>query len=148
MLKQIVVIAFLLLVIGISAMFWMKEYSSAQLVGPINVKEEKGDFILHVRVDNMENGVEVLSSLEYSGKDSVTLNHRTPLTAVSFHVERNDFTGSPVSKQMDPGDIYHPQPPVTFTSLGKGTYRLYIHSQFFVKGKPINITTEKEIIME
>lgn len=137
-----------LLLVGSASVYWVKETTNAQLVETVKVSKQEDDFTLHIRVENHDEGFQILRSIQYDGDESVKIEHRTPLTAVSINQSGSDFTGSPVTKTLNPGDIYTPQEPLSYKSLGKGEYLLYVHSQFFVDGKQVNITCESEIVFQ
>ncbi|WP_226034546.1 hypothetical protein [Aquibacillus saliphilus] len=142
-----IIILILLIVLTISGtIYWLNETSSAKLIETYKIREQKDDFIVHIRVERNGDGFQILRSLQYIGSETITIDHRTPLTSVSINQENHDFTGSHVTKTLEPNYIYHPQEPESYSPLEKGSYNLYIHSQFFVDGEPFNVYSEQEIV--
>ncbi|SDJ76144.1 hypothetical protein [Sediminibacillus albus] len=148
MFKKTLLVAAIMAVIGAAAAYWLAETSSAKLAEPVKVNEQADDFIIHVQVEKKDKGFQVLRSLEYIGEEPVELLHRTPLISLDVNREMNDFTGSPVTKELDPGDVYHPQDPKLFKPLDKGTHTLYITCEFYLNGELKSIQTEKEMVFE
>ncbi len=99
-------------------------------------------------MENHENGLQVLRSLEYIGTETITLSHRTPLIGLSINHDNPKFTGSPVTKIMDPGDIYHPDDLQVFAFREPGSYTLFVHCQLEVNGEPINIRINRDFIFK
>ena len=81
--------------------------------GQSGIKYEKvfssrqDDFILHIRVEEMNKGIRILRSLQYVGKDTVEIKHQTPLISVSLQNRNHDYTGSTVKKTLKTGNIYY-----------------------------------------
>ncbi|WP_077622204.1 hypothetical protein [Sediminibacillus massiliensis] len=148
MTKRVLVMLLVFLLVGGGTVYMLAETTEAKLKEPVKVHKEQDDFILHVRAEEREKGFQVLRSLEYRGNSAITVEHRTPLISASVDREGHDFTGSPVQKELKPGNIYYPQGEKVFESPGKGSYTLYIKCQFFVDGELNEITAEREIIFE
>ncbi|MCT2534348.1 hypothetical protein NC661_09840 [Aquibacillus koreensis] len=146
--KKVIGITIGIILLGTIGFYWMVESTNAKLVEPIKIKEEFEEFIVHIRVENIDEGIKILRSLEYRGEEPVTIEHRTPLTSVDISKNNNDFTGSFVTKNLNAGDIYRPQEPKVYESPSKGKYTLHMHTQFFIDGEPINITSEEEVVFE
>lgn len=103
------------------------------------------DFILHAQVNDNEEGVEVLHSLQYTGNEKVKIQHQTPLVSVSFADHNHDFTGSYVIKTMEEGNIYYPQKDILSVPESEEC-NLYMKARFDVDGerKVINHTEKLE----
>lgn len=143
-----VLIAAVLVFSAIGIVYLFNRTPNTQLSESVEINQRKEDFILHIRVEEVEGGFQVLRSLQYTGTEKITIEHRTPLIAVAINKQANNFTGSPVVSDMDSGNIYHPQSPRIFPLLEKGTHKLYIHAEFLVDEELVNMTIEKEISFE
>ncbi|WP_186577645.1 hypothetical protein [Aquibacillus kalidii] len=149
MIKRISVLTLILIVFGMATVYFLNETTTAELKDTVKIREEQGDFIVHLRVEKVENkGYQILRSIEYQGKEPITIEHRTPLIAVSVNRSNAHFTGSPVTKTLNPGDIYHPQEPKNDEPLDRGEHMLYIHTQFVTDGETVDIKTNKPIVFE
>ncbi len=137
-----------ILSIGLAIVYILQERTNAKLSEPVIMNTEHGDFILHLRVENTEEGFQVLRSLEYTGSDPVMIEHRTPLIAVSIDHTRHAYTGSPVRRVLEPGDIYLSEQPLIFTFRDKGKYVLYAQCQFRMNEEEMNIKLEKDLQFE
>ncbi|WP_053219854.1 hypothetical protein [Virgibacillus senegalensis] len=144
--KKILVICAALVVFGAVAVYWFVETSSAKLAEPVQVSKESEDFIMHVQVEKTDEGFQVLRSLEYTGNEPVVLSHRTPLISLHVNHDTKNFTGSPVTKELNPGDVYHPQEAKIYNPLKKGKHTLFMDCEFFIDGERKNIKAEKEMI--
>lgn len=132
----------------ISLFFIINEYGKTTLTRPFSVSEKFEDFIIHIRLEPLDEGFQVLRAIEYTGEESVEIRHRSPLIQVTVNVDNATFTGSPVKKRMEPGYQYHPQKPLTFDSLVRGEHTLYVHAQFFLGEERIDVKTKKSIHFE
>ncbi|MDL4842176.1 hypothetical protein [Aquibacillus rhizosphaerae] len=150
MIKRLLIMVIVVTVLSIVGVYWMKGSTNAELVGTVKVSEQQDNFIVHIRVENSDEGIKIFRSLEYIGQEIVVIDHRTPLTSVNINKQNNDFTGSPVTKTLDPGDIYRPQEAIAIPdgTLDKGKSTMYVHTQFFIDGEAINIKSEKELTFE
>lgn len=138
--------SFILILLGSGTVIWLRASSTTALAEPVVIHKQEGDFILHMRMENGSEGLRILHSLEYVGQEPVTLKHRTPLTYISFGVNKSNFTGSPISKTIQPGDIYRTTPTrKIFHPLENGSNALYVHTQFYANNEVINIEIEKNI---
>jgi hypothetical protein len=99
------------------------------------IAKESDNFILHVQVNDNEEGVEVLHSIQYTGKGQVEIRHQSPLVSVSLLDHNHDFTGSYVMKAMEEGNIYHPQKAAILSVPHKDECNLYIKARFEVDGE-------------
>ncbi|WP_163536651.1 hypothetical protein [Gracilibacillus sp. YIM 98692] len=140
----------LVLILGVTWLFgfFIKESMTTSLVETVKIKEQYEDFIVHVRIEETTEGFQVLRSLEYIGEEEVEIKHRTPLTQVTFTKDNGTFTGSHVQNTLKPGYSYHPQQPLHMSPLNKGRHTVYIHSQFMVDGKEVNIKGQGTIVFE
>lgn len=149
MLKRLLIMGLILLSLGALTVYLLEQTSTTTLAETVSVDKEQDAFILHLRIENNDDGFRILHSLEYVGEEEVSIEHRTPLTYISFNNNRSNFTGSPVSKTLQAGDIYRPE--VTskiYEPLEAGTHTVYIHCQFSKDNQPINIKIEKEIYFQ
>ncbi|UFU00851.1 hypothetical protein KO561_07940 [Radiobacillus kanasensis] len=140
--KRIIIIS--IIVVGLITFIGISQITNAKLVEPVKVSKQVEDFVLHVRIEQNEKGFQVLRALEYKGEAEVEILHRTPLISISIDRNDHDFTGSPVSRKMDPGDKYA-RDPKYFEPLEEGTHTIFIHGQFYVNDELINIEEKREI---
>ncbi|CQR47856.1 hypothetical protein BN1058_02187 [Paraliobacillus sp. PM-2] len=146
MIKRLTIMSFIVLLLGTATVIWLRASSTTTLAEPVVIDQQKGDFILHMRIENNAEGIRVLHSLEYTGEKPITIKHRTPLTYLSFGAEKSNFTGSPISKTIQSGDIYRTTPMrKVFKPLENGSNKLYIHCQFMADDNLVNIRIEKDI---
>ncbi len=110
-----------------------------------NVTYHQGDFSIHLRVENIHNGIKVYRALEYNGDRPVMVKHRTPLVSISLDEKNHDFTGSNVSKMLEPGDSYRPQGTKQFRIPGRGQYKIHFLARFQV-GEEEVVREESEIL--
>lgn len=103
-----------------------------------NAEKVVDDFVLHIKVERAENGIEVHQSLQYIGENKVEIFHQTPLISVSIGNKSHDYTGSLVHKQMREGSIYH-QETVKVPVEEKGVNQLYLEAKFLVGEKLVTI---------
>ncbi|WP_058306952.1 hypothetical protein [Gracilibacillus massiliensis] len=143
--KKITIVIALIACIGAISLFVFKDIQKTSLDKTVKIEEQYEDFIVHIRIEKTEEGFQVLRSIEYIGQEAIMLRHRTPLTQVTINADNAVFTGSPISKQMEPGLQYHPQEPLKFQALDKGVHKVYVHTQFFIEEQRIDIRTESEI---
>ncbi|WP_112180691.1 MULTISPECIES: hypothetical protein [Paraliobacillus] len=146
MIKRLVIMAIILLAFGSTTVIWLDSTKTTTLAETVSIDQKENDFILHMRIENSDEGFRILHSLEYVGAEQVTIEHRTPLTSISINTDTSDFTGSPVSKILEPGDIYRPhKSAIIEESLEEGTHKVYMNCQFYYKEEQINIKIEKDI---
>ena len=147
MIKRFLVMSLVVASLSVAIVYWLEGITTTTLAETLSVKENKDAFILHMRIENNDKGFRVLHSLEHTGDEQVTIEHRTPLTSISIDARQSDFTGSTTSKTLQPGDIYRPDnTPAVYDSLKAGSHDIYIHCQFLIDGEPVNIELEKEIV--
>ncbi|SFM01454.1 hypothetical protein SAMN04487943_106193 [Gracilibacillus orientalis] len=143
--KKYTIVIAIIACIGTVLLFVIKDLQKASLVETVKVEEQYEDFIVHIRIEETNNGFQVLRSIQYIGEEVITIQHRTPLTQITINADNATFTGSPISKQMKPGYQYHPQQPLNFSALEKGDHKLFVHTQFFIDEESVNIKTEETI---
>lgn len=119
-----------------------------QLVENIKLEESSGDFIVHINIEKTKEGFRILRSLEYTGDKKIEIRHRSPLIEVMIGKKNPEFTGSPVTIQLNPGAHYHPEEPLTFHQLDKGSYDIFVHAQFETNEETIDILTKGIIEMQ
>lgn len=112
-----------------------------------SASKQVDDFILHLRVEEVEEGIQVLQSLQYVGEEEIIIEHQTPLVSVSLLHNNHDFIGNSVSKVLNKGNIY-PQQAVIFPSPEKGECNLYVKARFVVEGEPIIIKHVKKLLFK
>ncbi|GAA0440493.1 hypothetical protein GCM10008983_16870 [Lentibacillus halophilus] len=120
----------------------------AELVSDKTKEIHKGNFILHIRVEDVENGFQVLRSIQYMGDKPITLKHQTPLISVSFQNRNHDYTGSTISKTVHKGGSYHPQGPKIFKAPTEGEHALYSQSTFTAGGETITINHKDNLLFK
>src|SRR5690625_7311503 len=88
MLKKIsVFFIFLIIIILLGFTYSIFTKSYVTLTENKTISKSLDDFILHVRVNDNKDGVEVMHSIQYTGEDSVEIQHQTPLVSVSMRSE-------------------------------------------------------------
>lgn len=107
---------------------------------------QQEDFILHIRVENVDEGFQVFRALQYVGEGSVEIEHHTPLISVSFKNKNHDYTGSTVTKSLNTGISYHPQSAKRFKRPSEGTYTLFCEASFTVNDQHITIDHQQELV--
>ncbi len=138
----------IVVLLGAATVVWLRSSTATTLAEPVIINQQEGNFILHMRIENNSEGFRVLHSLEYVGEHPITITHRTPLTFLSYGVKKSDFTGSPISKELYPGDIYRTNTTSkVYGSITKGDQKVYIHCQFETENDTINIRIDKDIIL-
>ncbi|MEC5425137.1 hypothetical protein QGM71_16750 [Virgibacillus sp. C22-A2] len=140
---------FLILFICLSSVLYLKYGSAnAKLSENVSSMKQVGDFILHMRVDEKDKGIEVMRSIQYVGEEPVKIVHQSPLVSISIGNNKHDFTGSTVMKVLRKGDIYHPQSTVSFSISEKGECKLYVHARLDVNGERLSIEHEENLLFE
>ncbi|UOQ85419.1 hypothetical protein [Gracilibacillus salinarum] len=132
--------AFMLFITGV--------FQKSVLAETVKLEEQYKDFIVHIRIEPLEEGFQVLRSLQYTGEASLVIEHRSPLTQVTIDADNPTFTGSPVTKQLNADYQYYPQPTLLFDTLEKGKHTIYIHTQFYIEGERVDIKTKETLIFE
>lgn len=117
------------------------------LTAASSASKQVDDFILHLRVEEVEEGIQVLQSLQYVGAEEIIIEHQTPLVSVSLLDNNHDFTGNRVSKALNKGNIY-PQQAIFFPSPEKGECNLYVKARFDVEGKSIMIRHVEKLLFK
>lgn len=144
--KKIIVI---LLMIGIFLLLLIYSdfrNANAKLVEDITVSKEMDDFILHIRIENTQEGIEVFRSLQYVGNEEVVVHHQSPLISVSIDHKNHDFTGSPVNRTLKSGNVYIPQDPDIFPiPRSEKMTNIYFEARFKVNGEWIVIDHVEEL---
>lgn len=110
--------------------------------------KESGNFTLHIRVEEVEQGIKVYRSLQYMGKEKIEIEHQTPLISISLGHKNHDFTGSTVTEEMNYGNSYYPQKAKIIKISKKGEYTLYCLAEFRLNGKKIQIEHTEELLFE
>ncbi|RYG73998.1 hypothetical protein EU245_03785 [Lentibacillus lipolyticus] len=124
-------------------------HEDAELVNEKTKEIHKGDFIMHIRVEQADEGFRVFRSVQYTGKEMVKVEHQTPLISVSFKYADHDYTGSTVSKTLRQGSSYHPQDPKMFKAPDEeGKHTLYCETIFTAGGEEITIRHEETLVFE
>ncbi|MGN8645186.1 hypothetical protein ACTNEO_03710 [Gracilibacillus sp. HCP3S3_G5_1] len=143
--KKYSIVITIIACIGTILLFVVKDIQKTSLVETVKIEEQYEDFIVHIQVEETSEGFQVLRSIQYLGDEVIVILHRTPLTQVTVDADNATFTGSPLSKKMEPDYQYYPQEPLNFPALEKGDHTLYVHTQFFIDGERIDIKTEETI---
>ncbi|WP_099157890.1 hypothetical protein [Virgibacillus ndiopensis] len=128
--------------------YWGFQVENATLAANKTGSKQVDDFILHIRVERIENGIRVYRSIQYVGDESIEITHYTPLVSVSLKNKNHDFTGSPVVKKLEKGNSYHPHGSIVINSPDKGTYKLYCKARFSVDGEEMVIDHVENLIFE
>ncbi len=92
--KAIIIICVFLLLL----LYLYYELEDAELASGKTREIHKGDFVMHIQVERMDEGFRVYRSVQYTGEDPVTVKHQTPLISLSFKRRNHDYTGSTVAK--------------------------------------------------
>ena len=148
--KIFALLLFLIIIVSIGIIYYGQfEKSNANtLTEDKMIAKESDDFILHVQMNGVEEGIEVLHSIQYNGQKKVEIQHQSPLISVSFFEHDHDFTGSYVQKEMVIGDIYHPQKATVLSAPNRDTFNLYIQAKFEVDGEVQVINHVEELEFE
>ncbi|WP_430786296.1 hypothetical protein VBD025_13425 [Virgibacillus flavescens] len=109
---------------------------------------EEKDFIVHIRVEEIDEEIKVYRSLQYTGDETVEIEHQTPLISISLRNKNHDFTGSRVKKVMESGDSYYPQKAKLISKPQEGEYTLYCLAEFQVDGESRSIEHTENLIFE
>ncbi|UOQ48028.1 hypothetical protein MUN88_18540 [Gracilibacillus caseinilyticus] len=134
--------------IGAIMLFVTGAFQKPVLAETVKLEKQYEDFIVHIRIEPIEDGFQVLRSLQYTGEASLVIEHRSPLTQVTIDADNPTFTGSPVTKQLNADYQYYPQAPLLFETLEKGNHTVYIHTQFYIDGERVDIKTKETITFE
>lgn len=141
MVERIVIIFLFTFLIMACLLLVTDQFSNATLRDPVKIEENEKNFTLHTRVEQDGKDLRVLRSLEYTGEETVMMEHSTPLISVSLDKNKHSFTGSPVEREMDTGDYYHIPQPLGLENVPKGTHHLYIKAVFLADNKEVKIET-------
>lgn len=109
---------------------------------------EMKDFIVHIRVEEIDDEIKVYRSLQYIGNETVEIEHQAPLISISLQNKNHDFTGSRVKKVMESGDSYYPQKAKLIGKPEEGEYTLYCLAEFQVDGEQRRIMHTEKLIFE
>ncbi|TRM12226.1 hypothetical protein FH966_11340 [Lentibacillus cibarius] len=137
-----------LCVIAFISLYLFYARGQAELVCDKASQVVKDDFIMHIRVEDLEDGFKVFRSIQYTGDKPVEMKHQTPLVSLSFKNRNHDYTGNHITKTLRKGSIYHPQKPKTFQDPTPGEYNLYCESAFTVDGKEVAIKLKEKLTFE
>ncbi|MFD2761990.1 hypothetical protein [Lentibacillus juripiscarius] len=142
--KAIIIICVFLLLL----LYLYYELEDAELASGKTREIHKGDFVMHIQVERMDEGFRVYRSVQYTGEDPVTVKHQTPLISLSFKRRNHDYTGSTVAKTLKKGSTYHPQDPKTFKAPNEGEHMLFCESVFKAGKKEVTIQHEEKLVFE
>ncbi|MFA1818748.1 hypothetical protein ACDX78_00875 [Virgibacillus oceani] len=146
--KVIGILLLLAIIVSVGYTYGGFTKSYATLSENKTIAKALDDFILHVRVNDNEDGIEVKHSIQYTGKDNVEIKHQTPLISVSLLNDQHDFTGSYVIKSMEGGDIYHSQEADILSLPYENESDLYIKARFYVNDEMKSIEHVEELKFE
>ncbi len=108
--------------------------------------KEVGDFILHIHIANVDEGIKVFSSLQYTGEGTVEVEHLNPLVSVVLGDEEHQYENDITIKQLSNGNIYHhPNSNKVFRMVKDSPCKLYFKAKFKVNNEEITID-HKEIL--
>ncbi|PAV28801.1 hypothetical protein CIL05_14330 [Virgibacillus profundi] len=145
--KKILLLSFVLLCCFFVMLLWQFIKPEAKLAESKIAEKQVDDFILHMRVNETEKGIQVLQSIQYVGKEIVEIKHQSPLVSVSLLNRNHDYTGSTVSKALKKGDVY-PGEEIIFPSPKKGECNLYLQARFNVNGEEVSIDHVEKLFFE
>ncbi|MFD1039045.1 hypothetical protein ACFQ3N_11690 [Virgibacillus byunsanensis] len=146
--RKLILIVLVSVVCIIGGFYWGSNQANATLTDNITTKKQVDDFTLHIRIEKIDDGFQVFRSIQYTGDESVEIEHQTPLVSVSLKNKNHDFTGSNVTKVLGEGNSYYPQNAKVFTSQEEGEYPIYFHARFTVNGECFEIEHVHELILE
>lgn len=135
----------IIVVMLVTSAYWFYGREGAELSNSTTKAIEQDDFILHIGVERIDEGFQVLRAIQYVGKGSVEITHQTPLISVSFKQRNHDYTGSTVSRTLNTGTSYHPQNSKTFAAPEEGDYTLFCEANFTVNGEHMTISHQEEL---
>ena len=95
------------------------------------------NLLIHMRVEDVDDGIQIQCSLQYVGKEDILLEHQTPLVSARFDETIHNFTGDKLAKTLRRGSIYH-QPTILLDYPEISDLNLEISAKFWVDGEPIN----------
>lgn len=145
--KSLIVFIVFISVLAILFTGW-NGFGNASLVASQSGSKEIENFILHIRIEEVNEEITVFRSLQYIGDGSVEIEHQTPLISISLSRKNHDFTGSTVKEVMKSGDSYYPQKAKIMKVPKKGEYILYCLAEFQVDGKIKKIEHTEELTFE
>ncbi|QKY68881.1 hypothetical protein [Lentibacillus sp. CBA3610] len=122
--------------------------ATAELASNKSREIQQDDFILHIRVERMNEGFQVFRAIQYVGDEQVEIKHQTPLISISFKHQNHDYTGSSVLNTLHTGNSYHPQNAKSFDSPEEGQYLLFCEARFLVNGEQMTISHQEELVFE
>ncbi|WP_042223965.1 hypothetical protein [Oceanobacillus manasiensis] len=117
------------------------------MVEPKSFSKQNGDFILHISVNQVQEGIEVRQSIQYIGEQSIEIKHQSPLVSVALKDKKHTFTGSMVTKKLSSGNIYYPQDPIVLPNIKNiKNCSLYVKARLFTESmERINIEHVEEL---
>ncbi len=75
------------------------------VLGKTSTVSFEDDFLLHIRIQQTDEGVQVQNSIQYLGESTVVVEHKQPLISVSYNT--HSFEGETVQREMKNGNIYY-----------------------------------------
>lgn len=106
--------------------------------------EVEDNFLIHMRVEDVDDGIQVQCSLQYIGREDILLEHQTPLVSAFFDETIHDFTEDKVAKTLQQGSIYH-QPTILLPYPEISDLDLKIFAKFWVNGELITIQHTEQL---
>lgn len=140
--KKLISLLLILILIGVACGVWLDR--SGTLVYSKSLQQEADDFLLHIRIEGVDEGVKILRSIQYIGEEDVEITHQSPLISVSIADDSHSFSGESISKKMKKGTIYH-QEEAVLPVQDKGIRELSIHAKFSCNKEEINIKHIEEL---
>lgn len=61
------------------------------------------NLLIHMRVEDVDDGIQIQCSLQYVGKEDILLEHQTPLVSARFDETIHNFTGDKLVKTLRRG---------------------------------------------
>ncbi|MFS0752016.1 hypothetical protein [Oceanobacillus sp. 1P07AA] len=133
----------LILIIGI-VVFLIVDKEKVVL-GKTSTVSFEDNFLLHIRTQETDDGVQVQNSIQYIGDPTVIVEHKNPLISVSYD-GKHSFEGETVQRQMSNGSIYY-QPKTDLDFPGDNEY-IQIKVKCRVDGENIEFEYMEKIEFE
>ncbi|MGJ9458608.1 hypothetical protein [Oceanobacillus sp. CF4.6] len=132
-----------LIFVGFSVYF---DRGQESLVTATSTLSKVEDFLLHIRIEESNQGVQVKCSLQYIGEDRTLIEHQLPFVSVSYTNTNHNFKEGNrfISQELGSGGIYYlPTEILPFPEAGDTN--IYINATFKANGNQIHIDHNEEL---
>lgn len=111
------------------------------VLGKTSTVSFEDDFLLHIRIQQTNEGVQVQNSIQFLGDGTVVVEHKNPLISVSYNT--HSFDGETVQRQMSNGSIYYQ--PKTDLDFPEDNEYIQIKVQCKVDGEIVEFEYKEKI---